>query len=176
MSEIDKPVGDAVDEITPRERKVPLAMERFMRVYGGNFIRAFEALELAHTLLDVGSAAEAATVARAAAYHLTDPSRENDRGRDQMEVVREIARHFPTTVPAFPEGVGVHPAFATEIQIRLGVSTPEAIALGNRYNGYDPSTLKQLDHKHASPEPIELPSREVLELEVRHDGSENDPE
>lgn len=174
MTDLEKKDPEVLAKLTPKERRVSSAMERFMRVYGGNFIRAFDALELAHTLLDVGSAAEAATVARAAAYHLTDPSRENDRGRDQMEVVREIARHFPTTVPAFPEGVGVHPAFLTEIAIRLGVSTPEAIALGNRYNGYDPSTLKQLDHKHASPEPIELPSREVLELEMRHDEPSDD--
>jgi hypothetical protein len=156
--------GDLASQDEPR-RRVTTAVERFMRVWGGHIMKAFKSLEDATKILDAGSPAQAATAARAAAFHLTDAALENDKGRPHKEIVFEIAAHFPTTTRGYPD-IAVHPAFIEEIMKRLRVDRSTAIKYGNIYNGVavEIESTNIHDRRPELGDPDAKFSPEVLEL------------
>lgn len=143
-----------------RERRKSTPLERMFRIYGHDFNRAFEALELARTLLDVGSVAQAGTAARYAAYCLRESGMENDRGREPVEIVLEIISVFPSGrrlnfqgLPVFDEGC------ISEVQTRLGCDRERALGLLKEATNPDRNILDAKVDLTALPAPkLELES------------------
>lgn len=128
-------MSDELDRIEQEDRRRVgrqrmSAMEQMMRIYGADFIRAFKALEDAHTLVDAGSVALAGTHARFAALMLSESGQVNDRGRSPQSIVAEIATVFdPKPRMNFQELWVFDEHCINEICNRLGCNRGTALGL-----------------------------------------------
>lgn len=127
-----------------------------MRVYGADFIKAFEMFEHARVCLDSGSVSQAGTAARRASLALKDASIANDRGRSPNEIITEIATIFEHNCRYDPMGgLLIEPTFIREVSTRLRCSETKAYALVKEW--FEGPSREQLDAKAELPKGEELP-------------------
>ncbi len=130
MNEIDKYAGAQPEstQIQPQGRQPrSKALERYMRVYGHDFMVAMDNFEAGFARLDEGNPATAATMARRAAQMLSDAAFEQDSKRPMLEVISEIAEIFPPNERrTWDDGIEVDKHFLAEIAARLRISVTHA--------------------------------------------------
>lgn len=120
----------AREEQTAKLRYRQAYVERMMRVYGNDFIQAFELFMQAHQVLDNGSPALAGTMARRASIYLRDSGKVNDKDRPQIDITAEICRYFDPSIDVDPMGNKFvrNRDCIREVMYRLDVS--ESVAIG----------------------------------------------
>lgn len=125
-------------------RRSQSALEKMMRIFGSDMMRAFELLEQAKANLDAGAAGRASTLARAAGYALVEPARENDKGRSKASIVAEICEIIDPKIEQDPFGGQAVTNQVCIMEVVTRLRTAQHVAIGLIKDWHNGPRSKQL--------------------------------